>query len=224
VEHNFEEMDPIMMSEILTTEIGKMVAESVGAGFAGEEHPLDALRGALTASDENDPRLNRVDWDQAKAAAPTAEKDAEGNPRVSLADVTGAAAYYARLLNRLVSNGVMDGDRMMLAFMKTFGKGMVTLARQIMFPQAMFFIRDLNNHGVNMAVAAGTLVPIPGGEEGAYAVREDLLEGDIPADAADGPWGLSKEQFLMVDFPNGEDVYDTIMENVKRADACILEG
>lgn len=206
----------------LTRDLAAMVMESVVSTYALlEDTPIDKLQSAVAERGITTKRLAEMDWDRAREVAPVADLDDDGDVKVSLATLVQDAAFYSRLYCRLAADGVMDGDAALLGFCRVWGQAVVEIGRGAGFPAAMSFIRDFTDHCMNMAVANGSMVPVAG-VEGEYHVREDLASDDLPKDAAIGPFGLTKEQFLMVDFPHGEEIYDTLMDQICLADSCIL--
>lgn len=193
--------------------VAQLFMQAFDTNYKG--HPLVGLKTSLALLNEDNPSLKLIDWDVAMDLAPVRTEGEES----SLKDVVFALTFYTQLSLRGIVWADHEGrsmgkeDYYLLAMMKVMETAAQEIALLVDYPQLLAFLDAFTDHGVTMAVMAGTLVPIEG-HEGQYAAP-------AAATKLTGPWGLSKEAFLQMPFPEGEDVYDTIMGAVQRAEACI---
>lgn len=221
--------DAIELAEGL---VGALASMTVGAVLQeighftdpGEvPHPLPDLRNALVAHGAEhgiqDARVGLVDWDRAEEISPSVG-DEDGNG--SMPTVFASAVFYTRLMCRVVprdpfgekDRDVFAQDGALLGFLKVLVKVLPIVGIRSGFFGFIPFTKDFVDHGTNMAMMAGTLSPA--GEDGFYRTTLEHT------DALRGPWGLSKEAWLQMDFPHGEEIYDILMEQVRAADSCLI--
>lgn len=223
---NPQDWTPEQISNFLLSTVVRMTNGAIVQSYEhtpGEPHPILVMRDELDEAPEDltgSTRMQQIDWERAAEVGPQSRRNAEGEMEVALSDIALDSAFYTRFFGRMVADGVLDGDQALVAFVKAWSAAVTELCMELEFPQGVAFVRDFLNHSLNMAVMAGTM--IPGDEVGAYELAPHVEStGEAEPDAADGIFGVSKEQWLTVDFPHGEEIYDGLMERIRLADSCI---
>lgn len=213
---------PHLLQEVLTDAVAGMATKALLEQYEGAtlEEVVESIQSDLAS--RPDLELPPVDWAAVLELAPRVESEDDGL-YLSLEAVASHAVFWTRLWGRVAARGMLDHDAYLLGFLKCWGKAVMMLSDALGAEISVIadaFLHDLQNHGVNMAVMAGTLTP--GYREGEYRTDHDVADGR-EADEVVGPWGLSEEAFTAMEFPFAHAIYAFIMDGVRDADACLVK-
>lgn len=215
--------DPDEWATALINGLSQAITAMVVITLAGTDEERKEIPMALQdvmrrlADEQGSKGAERINWGAFTQKAPTIQGD-----QYALSDVVTITAFYTRLLSRALvqysdgTPGPFEDDSALLGYLKVFISALATVSKTTALPPLFYFAQEFSQYGTDQAVAEGTLVPLPDGEEGEYVSATKGENGVVR-----GPWGLTREGFLSGDFPHGDAVYDTIMTQIATADEIL---